>query len=231
MNLEEEPKMLAYHNDQTIKTNILAQLQAHYDADEIVKGRYWQNGKGCAVGCTVHSDDHADYERLFGIPQALAHLEEEIFEHLPNGDAMGWPLRFMRAIVPGADLSMAGPKFNRWVLHSIALPSAGSDEAVGAAIRGTIAVLDGLIATGTANENAWHAAFDAEYGAAYSAANRAAHAAFDAAFDAAHSAAYSAAHSAEYSAANRAANRAASAAWSAAWSAMADKLIELLETA
>ena len=49
--------MRAYHNDLTIKTSILAQIQMHHDADEIVKGQYWQDGKGCAVGCTIHSGD------------------------------------------------------------------------------------------------------------------------------------------------------------------------------
>ena len=91
--------MRAYHNDPVIKAGILARLQAHYDADEIVKGHYWENGTGCAVGCTVHGKNHVEYERLFGIPRGLARLEDTIFEHLPNGDAQQWPLRFMRAIV------------------------------------------------------------------------------------------------------------------------------------
>jgi len=261
MNLEKEPKMLAYHNDPVIKADILAQLQAHYDADEIVKGRYWQNGKGCAVGCTIYGNDHAEYERLFGIPRELAYLEDKIFESLPNSDAMGWPLRFMNAIAPGADLALVEPKFNRWVLHSIALPNAGADEAVGAAIRGTIAVLDGRIATGTANENARRtayiaansttydavsaarAAYRAADSTAYSAAARSAYIAADSAAYSAASTAWSAAYSAAstaWSAADSTAYSAAySAAWgeaynaahSAAWGAIADKLIELLETA
>jgi len=169
--------MLAYHNDPAIKACILAQLQAHYVADEIVQGQYWQNGRGCAVGCTIHSDDHDRYERLFGIPRELAYLEDKIFEGLPNRDAMGWPLRFMHAIVPGTDLSRVWPEFLRWVLDSIALPSAGSDDAVRrAAIRGTIAVLDGLIATGAgynASTSADNAAHRAANRAAYSATWRA----------------------------------------------------------
>ena len=42
--------MLAYHNDPAIKSKLLADLQAHADADRLVKGQYWENGKGCAVG-------------------------------------------------------------------------------------------------------------------------------------------------------------------------------------
>ncbi|MGC8534871.1 MAG: hypothetical protein ACP5QR_04985 [Rhizomicrobium sp.] len=108
--------MLAYHGLQSEKDAILAQLQAHHDADEIVKGQYWQGGKGCAVGCTIHSDSHADYEPRFGIPQMLARLEDTIFEGMPNRAAKGWPLRFMGAIQPGADLSLVGWKFLHWLL-------------------------------------------------------------------------------------------------------------------
>ena len=35
--------MIAYHNDQTIKDAILAQLAAHRKDDEIIKGMYWED--------------------------------------------------------------------------------------------------------------------------------------------------------------------------------------------
>jgi hypothetical protein len=108
--------MLAYHNDPKIKTDILAQLARHRVADEIVKGRYWEDGKGCAVGCTLHSGNHAEYETRFGIPQMLARLEDCIFEGLPVEDARQWPERFMGAIQPGADLSRVGWQFLHWLL-------------------------------------------------------------------------------------------------------------------
>ena len=72
--------MLAYHNDPQLKKEILEQLQRHYDADEIVKGQYWENGKGCAVGCTLHTDQHKEYETRFGMPVRVAHLEDVIVE-------------------------------------------------------------------------------------------------------------------------------------------------------
>jgi len=108
--------MIAYHGDHAVKDGILAQLQAHHDADEIIKGVYWQRGKGCAVGCTIHSGEHAEYEPRFGIPQTLARLEDTIFEGLPNEIAKGWPLRFMRAIKPGADLSLIQWQFLHWLM-------------------------------------------------------------------------------------------------------------------
>jgi hypothetical protein len=45
--------LIAFHNDQKIKDKYLARVEAHRKADEIIKGKYWENGKGCAVGCTL----------------------------------------------------------------------------------------------------------------------------------------------------------------------------------
>ena len=47
--------LIAFKNTTVTKPVILKQLRAHAKADEIVKGLYWENGKGCAVGCTVRS--------------------------------------------------------------------------------------------------------------------------------------------------------------------------------
>src|SRR6201986_1912331 len=108
--------LIAYHGNPKEKSAILAQLRRHAEADEIVKGQYWEDGKGCAVGCTIHGSDHALYEPKFGIPQMLARLEDTIFEGLPNSDAQQWPIAFMKAIKPGADLSLVGWKFLHWLL-------------------------------------------------------------------------------------------------------------------
>lgn len=108
--------MKAYHGDPQIKTGILKQLEAHRAADQLVKGVYWSAGKGCAVGCTIHSGNHMEYEHRFGIPVILARLEDCIFEGLPNDQAMGWPIRFMSAIPVGSDLSLVGWRFLHWLL-------------------------------------------------------------------------------------------------------------------
>lgn len=55
--------MKSFHNDQKIKTKYLARVRAHQKADEIIKGQYWEDGKGCAVGCTLHSSNHNAYEK------------------------------------------------------------------------------------------------------------------------------------------------------------------------
>ena len=59
--------MQAFHNDLKIKEKYLSRVRAHALADEIVKGKYWEGGKGCAVGCTIHGSQHKNYEKELGI--------------------------------------------------------------------------------------------------------------------------------------------------------------------
>jgi hypothetical protein len=108
--------MLSYHSDPAIKARYLARVEGHAAADEIIKGRYWEAGKGCAVGCTVHGASHKDFERTLGIPQMLAWLEDVIFEGLPNRVAKTWPERFLSAIEPGKDLSRVAWQLLHWLL-------------------------------------------------------------------------------------------------------------------
>ena len=233
--------MLAYHNDPAIKSKLLADLQAHADADRLVKGQYWENGKGCAVGCTLHSlgakgaaANHAEYETRLGIPQMLARLEDTIFEGLPNADAMRWPVRFSAAITPGADLSRVGWLWLHWLLTD-GLPRV-NDVAVTAAIKKCADVLLPLTRGQPVDRAADAAAYAAGAADAADAAARAAayaagaaRAAYAAgAADAADAAARAAACAAR--AANAAAG-AADAADAAAYRRMADKLVQLLEDA
>ena len=98
-------KLIAFHGKQEIKDKYIARVKAHQEADEITKGIYWQNGKGCAVGCTIEGSDHKKFEVELGIPTVLAHLEDGLFESMSNEEAKKFPLRFLEAIPVGADLS------------------------------------------------------------------------------------------------------------------------------
>lgn len=108
--------MKAFVNTEMSKPELLARVRAHAAADEIVKGEYWENGKGCAVGCSIYSSNHSLYEPMFGIPQVLARLEDTIFEGLPLADAKDWPIRFVQSINPGADLGKVVWEFLHWLL-------------------------------------------------------------------------------------------------------------------
>lgn len=106
--------MKTFHGDQKIKDKYLDRVKAHQKADRIQKGIYWQNGKGCAVGCTIEGNDHDRYETELGIPKEVAYLEDVIFEELPNKEAMKFPLRFLQAVPVGADLSLVTAQFVVW---------------------------------------------------------------------------------------------------------------------
>jgi hypothetical protein len=108
--------MLAFHNDPQIKEKYLARIRAHAAADQIIHGYYWENGKGCAVGCTIHTGNHTAYETELGIPQALARLEDRLFEGQKKSDAKNFPERFLLAARVGADLSRVHWKFLYWLL-------------------------------------------------------------------------------------------------------------------
>jgi hypothetical protein len=109
--------LLAYHGDPKLKRHYLSRVRAHEKADEIVQAyAYWKGGKGCAVGCTLHSNRHSQYPIELGIPEELAHLEDHFFESLPVGIAKKWPARFLSAINPGADLSRVYDLWSAWNL-------------------------------------------------------------------------------------------------------------------
>ena len=108
--------MEAFHNDPLIKEYYFNRLNEHYKADEIIQGKYWENGKGCAVGCTIHSSDHDKYESKLGIPICLAYLQDTIFEGLPNELAKVFPIEFLSVIKVGSNLSKVSKLFMIWVL-------------------------------------------------------------------------------------------------------------------
>ena len=128
--------MLAYSHPLVTREAFLAELQRHADADQIVKGQYWKDGRGCAVGCSLNSisrllvdgsvprDDHERLAEILGTPPQLAYLEDTIFEGLPVALARQWPMRFSNAIQQNADLSNVWPQFAAWMLREIALPAA-----------------------------------------------------------------------------------------------------------
>ena len=173
--------MKSFHGDPKIKETYLTRIRAHAAADEIIKGKYWENGKGCAVGCTVHSSDHAAYEEELGIPRILARLEDGIFESLPNDLAMTWPVRFLEAVPVGVDLSLVWPKFAVWMLNDSeygVIRFANSERTI-KAIQTVVDLYQKKIDGISVSDEQWKAAASAS--AAYAASASAASAAYAAA--------------------------------------------------
>ena len=211
--------MKAYHGSQKLKDQVIAELQAHYDADNFIKG------KGCAVGCLLKNvnGNHIEYEEKFGLPVYMAEIEDTIFEGLPNNLAEEWPILFMSSFEVGKDYSDVVWEFLRWLLLDYLLPKVtkegGVYDDVRAALKQSAEVLNSNNAAAAAR-----AASRADAHATYAAASRAdAHATYAAASRAAASRAaahadYAASRAdahADYAAASRAAAHADYAAYHA----------------
>lgn len=246
--------MQAYLNDPDLKARFIQELEAHRKADRITQGTYGEDDdgtwKGCAVACSLRSLDiidgkelggeyntHSEYETRLGIPSTIAHLEDGIFEGLPVDKAKEWPLRFAKAITPGADLSLVTPKLMVWLLTDVKQYATGYPDVL-ASIDTVVALYGRVIAGGQVSDEEWSAATSAARAATYatSAATSAANAATYAATSAAYAAAYATsaatyAANAATSAATYAAHAARAAARAAKFEQIADMLIELLEAA
>lgn len=154
--------MLAYHGDPAIRAEYLGRVAQHRAADQLLQSHgYWRDGKGCAVGCTVHSSNHADYESLLGIPQMLARLEDAIFEGLPVEGARLWPERFLSAIRPGQDLGRVGWQLLYWLLTDPVANPGITHPVVADAVRQCALVISPLAAGHAVSRSAANAAWSA----------------------------------------------------------------------
>lgn len=59
------------------------EVKAHLDADQLVKGQYWENDQGCFIACLTHSNNPVDAFERFGLPIVVLRIAENIFERLP----------------------------------------------------------------------------------------------------------------------------------------------------
>jgi hypothetical protein len=193
--------LIAFHCKAEVKAKYLKRVRAHRAADEIVRGTYWSADgdgvfRGCAVGCTLHSGAHKDYETELGIPRVLAYLEDGIFEGLPKERALAWPEEFLASPQVGADLSLVWPKFAVWLLtdEEVGVMRFAKSDRVRESIQAVAAAYSRVAVGEIVAEAEWRKlwnASDAAASAAYASAAYASDAAY-AASDAA-SAAYASA--------------------------------------
>jgi hypothetical protein len=124
MTFPKQKKLTAFHNNPSIKIKCLARLKKHRENGDFIVDTWWDGdrGKGCAVGCTIHSGKPGLYEDELGIPAALAWLEGVIHPRLPEDRLDRWAEEFLGAIKPGADLSLTSAHFIYWLLTDPAGP-------------------------------------------------------------------------------------------------------------
>ena len=221
----------AFHNDPKVKEKYITRVKAHQIADEIVQGQYWEYGKGCAVGCTVHSSDHSSYENELGIPSWIARLQDKLFEGMANEDAKLFPLKFLEAIPVGVDLEKSKAPFLIFLLEIVLTDFDNKKYPEQAKAINNVIV---LYKENCTDVNKWQKARDAAGDAGDAAwAARAARAAGDAGAAAAAraaGAAWAAAARDAAGAARDAARDARAAARRKRYKLLADKLLEIFKT-
>ena len=114
----EDTKSGAYFGSKNIKQKYVVRMKAHIAADQLVHGSYWENCKGCAIGCVVEkaSDPHEQMQRELNVPMPVIYLYEKIFESLTGPRDMQFPLQVLQAITEGSDLSLVAPRLMHWLL-------------------------------------------------------------------------------------------------------------------
>src|SRR5215472_7794217 len=113
---EKGKDFIAFHNSLTTRQFYVERVLAHQFAQEIIQGTSWKTTAAGAVGSTLHSNQHSQYEELLGIPRQLAYLEDRLFEGLPTKEAQAFPFAFLTSIPLGADLSLVLARFLLWLL-------------------------------------------------------------------------------------------------------------------
>lgn len=120
------------------------EVAAHIEADALVRGQYWSDGKGCFIGCLTHSADPTPAVERFGLTEPLLRIAESIFEALPDDEGRAFFAALPDAVErDGKDLSRVHWAFLASELR--ALPSVPQE--VQAVIDPVIAGMD-LLASG-----------------------------------------------------------------------------------
>lgn len=101
-------KSLAYGSSEAFKAAVVAEMRRHVELETLIPGEYWKSGKGCFIGCIIHSDNHAAAMKKIGAPLRLGHLCERTFEGCCRSslaDGHKFAIELLEAIPAGADLS------------------------------------------------------------------------------------------------------------------------------
>ena len=203
--------MLAYHNNEELKQATILAMKEDIAAQRLIPGQYWENNKGCFVGCVVRGDDHMKFETQIGFPVMLARLADRVFEGLPTqAKRDDFAIRYLQSPAAGADLKLVGWNFLHWLLTEELPKSVVGEGKIFDDVRNSMVQAADVLLPLTMGK-------EVDKNAADAAAGRAA----DAAYYAADAAAYAA----------YAADAADAAYYAAAYERMALKLVELLAEA
>ena len=181
--------ILSFNNDPKIKESLIARMQKHIEADELLQQEIGQNGKGCTVWCALNNGDiqygytHSSFPEVLGLPEWLAHLQDIIFEGLSINDAKQFSSDWPKAIPVGKNLEPVKWKFCAFLMEQnierVLLLNISEDlkKQVVDAINGVLSLHQSAIETGEWDESAARSAKSSAWSAksaAWSAAKSAA---------------------------------------------------------
>jgi len=101
------------------KQMLVKRAEGHRKADEIIQGEYWDNEKGCTVGCLAHSPYgcHSQLATMTNIPQWVFRAADGIHESLKGNEFKDWTVTFAKALPVGrVDWDRAQAEFNYYLL-------------------------------------------------------------------------------------------------------------------
>jgi len=84
---------------QEVKAQMVNEAILHREQDLFIKGSFWDGRKGSSVGCFVKTQDNPNRElsKITGMPEWTHHLQDSIFQGLPNSTRPYWSERFFKA--------------------------------------------------------------------------------------------------------------------------------------
>ncbi len=168
--------MLSYLNDVKVKEKFVTRMQDHIDADELIRNVGFENGRGCAVGCTLNRYDPNAFENELGIPEWIAHIIDFIHDNASNDVWPSFALDFLNAVPVGKDLDCLKAKINIFILklNKKRVESLDYlDEKIRHIVLSSINKCIELHNSESAAESAWSAARSAAWSAEYRASSTA----------------------------------------------------------
>ena len=169
--------ILSFNNDAKIKESLIARMQKHIEADELLQKATGRDGKGCTVWCALNNGDiqygynHSAFPEVLGLPEWLAHLQDIIFEGLSVDDAKQFSSDWPKAIPVGKNLEPVKWKFCAFLMEQnierVLLLNISEDlkKQVVAAINGVLSLHQSAIETGEWDESAAESAGSAAWSA------------------------------------------------------------------
>ena len=131
---------VSFHDDQAVKNDIQQRMLGHIERDEVIRSIGFANGRGCAVGCTYDTYNHADVARRSGVPVQLIHLLDYLHENTSDEiwkPKKGMPLayRFWDAIPVGVDLQPVVHRIHAYIQERNAARTEGGIKAICERVR------------------------------------------------------------------------------------------------